>query len=249
MITPAVGVCPPSALAERKRLFQALSQALDVRFVDTRSGHEPLLASLCFEEEPGGVSEPTLVLGTGKGTTVGGSRVQFCRSSEVDGHLRGWAIEDEDVRGVASLGESRGAATLAAVADLPVWTTRIQEGERVDRAALLPRELHESETLQSNLVLGRFFGLLPLVAFLRSLDRQDQWHRPPVRASWPAGAGGGMIGLRSRCDKLAETLAGAAPSAGDSPGTGDGGRCRRLGAPLEPASACAATHRGSRRAG
>jgi hypothetical protein len=93
-------------------------------------------------------------------------------------------IGDETIGGGRSLAPDRQAVTLADVGGLPVWTTEPRAGARLDHAALVPEELGPDETLRSRIVPGRFFGLLPLVAFVRSLDRADVWHRPPVRASF-----------------------------------------------------------------
>jgi hypothetical protein len=184
MTTPVVGVSPPAAIAGRRRLFSALSRALDVQFVDAQTVDSPLLASVYLGEEPTIVTESSLVMGIGHGTTVDRSRVRFASADAVDGTLRGWEISDETLRGARGITPGRTSSTLAEAGDVPVWTTRTSNAFRLDHAALAPEELGPEETLRSRLVPGRFFGLLPLVSFIRSLDRPDQWHRPPVRASF-----------------------------------------------------------------
>jgi hypothetical protein len=184
MTLPLIGVSPPSGLARRPRLFAALSQALDVRFVGTDSGHPQPAATVHFGEDPVDVTVPSLVLGTGAGTVVDEARVRFGRSEILNAHLRGWSISDTTVPGVPGLTADRSAARLAEVAGLPVWTTQTRAGSRLDHATVMPEELGRDETLRSRLVPGNFLGLLPLVEFIRSLEREEGWCPPPVRASF-----------------------------------------------------------------
>lgn len=180
MTTPLVGVSPEAALAARPHLFEAVENACDVRFV---AGTRPSLsATVHIGEIPERTTEPTLVLGAGSGVALTDSEVTF--SNDLEGHLRGWTIADHTLPGTEHLEPRRGTSVLAAVSELPVWTTDIRSGQRFDHAALIPEELASNETLRSRIMPGRFLALLPLVAFLRSLERSDGWHRPPVRASF-----------------------------------------------------------------
>jgi hypothetical protein len=183
MMLPTIEVSPPSALATRPRLFQALAKALDVAF----SGPETVVtpsATVLFGKETDRVIAPSLVLGPGGSAPVGSPRIRFSRSAILDGHLRGWEIADALVPRANGLGVDREVTTLAEVSGAPVWTTRTQAGARLDHAVLLPAELAPDETLRSRLVPGRFFGLLPLVEFIRAVTRESGWKRPPVRASF-----------------------------------------------------------------
>jgi hypothetical protein len=184
MTLPPIGVSPPSALATRPRLFGALSQALDVRFVGADAGRQQPATTVYFGEDPVDITAPSLVLGTGAGAVVDESRVRFTRSESLDAHLRGWSISDATVPGVPGLAADRRAIGLAEVGGSPVWTTQTRAGGRLDHAIVMPEELDQGETLRSRLVPGEFFGLLPLVEFIRSLDRAAGWCRPPVHASF-----------------------------------------------------------------
>jgi hypothetical protein len=183
MMLPTIEVSPPSALATRPRLFQALAEALDVAF----SGPEKVVtpsATVFFGKEADRVIAPSLVLGPGGSAPVGSPRIRISRSAILDGHLRGWEIADALVPRANGLAVDRDVTTLAEVSGAPVWTTRTQAGTRLDHAVLLPAELASDETLRSRLVPGRFFGLLPLVEFIRAVTRESGWKRPPVRASF-----------------------------------------------------------------
>ena len=184
MTLPLIGVSPPSALATRSRLFDALSQALEVRFAAAGPGHPETQAVVFFEGEPDHAAVPSLALRSGSGTSISATSVRLARHVGVDAHLRGWTIADGDIDGASSLETVRGVATLADVAGRAVWTTQTRAGVRLDHVAMLPAELAPAETLRSRLVPGRFLGLLPLLHFVRSLAREDPWHLPPVRASF-----------------------------------------------------------------
>ena len=108
----------------------------------------------------------------------------MARSVVLHAHLRGWAIPDGAIGTAPSLEGGQQSVALATAGERPVWTTQIRNGAKLEHAALIPAELGNDETLASRLVPGRFFDLLPLVHFLRSLDRADRWHFPAVRASF-----------------------------------------------------------------
>ena len=180
MTTPLVGISPESALVARPNLFAALEQACDVRFV---AATQPSLAAMVhIGDSPGRVTGPTLVLGAGGGAAIADSEITFSRN--LDGHLRGWTIADETVAGTRHLEPASNASVLATVSGQPVWTTETRSSHRVDHAVLIPDELTGNETLQSRITPGRFLAMVPLVAFLRTLDGADSWQRPPVRASF-----------------------------------------------------------------
>jgi hypothetical protein len=184
MTQPLIGVSPPPALESRARLFAALSDALDVRFASAGTAPSGVAALVQFGDERTPTGLPTLVLGAGRGVPTGATHVQLTRSVALDTHLRSWTIPDDAIAAAPSLEASQQSETLATAGDRPVWCTQIRDGIKLEHAALVPTELGNDETLTSRLVPRRFFDLLPLVHFLRTLDRPDRWHLPPVCASF-----------------------------------------------------------------
>ncbi len=184
MARPIVEIVPAVALDVRRRLFAALSEALDLDF--STPGSTPAVAAgrVLIDEDPGNIDLPTLVLGAARGLPGSDPMVQFADSDAVPEPLRGWSIPDDAI-GMAHTLESVGQATvLARVSGRPVWTSEQQDGVRLDRAALVPAELGDADTLLGRWAPQSYFDLLPLVHFFRSLDRTDAWSQPPLMASF-----------------------------------------------------------------
>jgi hypothetical protein len=157
-------VTPASALAERCRLFAAISRLLDTEFVPEGAHGPPVVGRIEFGKadrvaDMGCIPTLTLVESTqASGTVV------FGDEDDVPRPFRRRVIRDS---ALGSLPPDIGARaqSLLAKSDLgrPVWLTL--SACRVVASA--PDELEPNETLRSRFRPGRFSDLLPLLAFVR----------------------------------------------------------------------------------
>jgi hypothetical protein len=181
-----VAISPPAALAERPRLFGALSAVLGVSFEgrdrDKTSGVDAVLSftgpGSRAEDRPG---PPLLVLREGATGAPSRAEVVLARSTRLDRRLRGARIhESAAVLGPAAPGR---AEVLASSDGVPLWTAR-QPGAGEPETALAPPELDAGEPLFGALRPGRFIALLPLVHFLRRTVAGAGWTAPPLRSTF-----------------------------------------------------------------
>lgn len=184
MARPCVEIVPSAALDGRKRLFAALSEALNLDFITPGSSGRAVVGRIWIDEEPWIADVPTLVLGAARGRPGSSPMVQFSRHDGVPEPFRGWSISDDTIEGAPTLDVGDRATVLAGVSGLPVWTIEDPEGVGLERAVLVPEELGESATLLSRFAPRGYFDLLPLLHFGRSLHRSDVWSPPPILASF-----------------------------------------------------------------
>jgi hypothetical protein len=183
--SPTVGIAPRSVLAERPRLFAALSEALDVRFEGRETGAwSGLVGAIVLESgardrEP---DVPTLSIAPSETRTVGGP-VSFSDSHHVDRRLRGRTLV-EDVAPIRTIGDSAGGDLVLAHGDRgPLWL-RGPEATLRHVACSLPRELGEDESLRDRLKTGHFVDAVPLIQFLREIGAGGRAVGPPLRAAF-----------------------------------------------------------------
>ncbi len=180
---PLIEVSPGEALSTRRRLFDAVAEAYDVRFGAPNEDREEPAGRILFDGETPQHGVPTLVLGEAGGTPAGDSLVHFTRSAVLDAHLRGWDIGDRLIAAATTI-PGDGAEVLATAGGRPVWTSREAGAGTIHAASLVPAELGATDTLHSRLVPGGFFDLLPLIHFLRSLPAVSGWTLPAPRAAF-----------------------------------------------------------------
>ncbi len=179
---PLIEVSPGHAFTARRRLFDVVAQALDVRVVGTGEVDREPAARIVLDGGTPDPGAPALVLGHSEGTSAGDSTVRLTRSAALDVQLRGWEIQDERIASAATL-PGDGHEVLATVGGRPVWTSSGSGSSRFEAASLVPQELGAAETLRSRFVPGRFFELLPLIQFLRSVS-SERWTLPPTMAAF-----------------------------------------------------------------
>lgn len=181
-----VGVQPGVELSRRPRLFAALSEAFpEVRFEAREAGETAELDALI---EFGGADEARAVAAAGLPALAalgpesepGDSVAVEFAGTHLDRRLRGKALPDRHLEGVAALQPEGGGEVLARVAGAPVWT---RQG-RLDLAAVAPSELAEGEPLRDRLGRERSLALLPLIELLRGLPEVRAWRPPPLRATF-----------------------------------------------------------------
>jgi hypothetical protein len=172
----------------RTRFFAALAQAFPVQFVAIDSARGERLDALVEYAAELGDNAPEhprkrfVVASPTPGATAEGV-VHFTDSASLDGRLRGRTLRDERLTEVAL--HAREADDVLASADgRPIWLKRTAAAGATDVVSSGPSELAEGEFLKDRLDPGRFFGLLPLVHFLRELCEPAAWTAPPTRAAF-----------------------------------------------------------------
>lgn len=208
-----LGVHPGAELRRRPRLFAALSEAFPgVSFEPREAGETAGVEALI---EIGGETEARSAASGGlralaalvpESEPGAAAVVDFATGAGFDRRLRGQAMPDRHLDGVAALDPREGTAVLARVAGAPVW---VREG-RLDVVAVAARELDEAEPLRDRLGRERSLALLPLVELLRELTAETAWQPPPLRAAfllddpnlhWPSY---GFLSLPRLSDHAAE---------------------------------------------
>jgi hypothetical protein len=178
--TRTIVVRPSEAWRSRPRLFAALEEALDVRFVPAdESSAGDAVAAIGFGAGDVSADLPTIVLPAEAVAPAGADDVdvRFAVDTRIDEALRGASLRHhalllEDL-------SSSAEATLASVGRAPVWA----RAGSVERVAVGIAELGLSEPLRNRLTSGSFLPLLPLVDFLRRVA-PPLFTTAPLRASF-----------------------------------------------------------------
>ena len=172
IVRPNLSVSPAEALRKRQRLFSALEQAFAVRFV---AGTELLPDGATMSVQSAGCSLHFV----DADRTDQPTRVTFDSTEALAQPLRGATLtEDQGVAPGRGL-PAEGTTILAHASMSPVWVRRGQE----EWSALAPTELEQGEPLREHLRENRFFGLLPLVEWLKRVA-PSSWSPPPIRAAF-----------------------------------------------------------------
>jgi hypothetical protein len=158
---------PPTALAGRRRLLEALERAYPVSFIPLEKETTPAAVVAFGNDSPPLPDVPTLFLI--EPMHRGGSRsvVEFMQDRLVPPPFRGRTLVEEgtEIRPLATEAED---TVLARMGRDVIWAAD-SSGALVHRAGSAPSELGQGERLRDRLRPGRFFDLLPLVHFLQML--------------------------------------------------------------------------------
>ncbi len=190
----SIGVYPPSARVDHRRLFDALERVFPVRFTGLDFGQaqfhhgaillsrdEPVLTAV----EAAGMRTYLAAGEVGVQATspiVTADGVTFGSAPEIDRYLRNQQLSDSQIIGTASLDPALLDIVLASVDGHPVWGRATRGRAAIDVVSMPPVELTEGEVLRDHLFTGRFMALAPLVHFLRELTADQAWDEPPIRA-------------------------------------------------------------------
>jgi hypothetical protein len=169
-----VAIIPGGATVGYRALTRALEEAFPVRFVgSSESDIDAASAVIVF---PGGrrperLRVPCLVL---KGSRTHEERgasftVEMSRCAQLDRPLHGQALTEHDRRPPTSLVTARGCRVLAVAAGKPIWTQSELDGIDHVTASSVPSELEDHEFLRDHMTSGRFWSLLPIAHFLKSI--------------------------------------------------------------------------------
>jgi hypothetical protein len=184
---PCVGVFPRASREERKRLFDALEQALDVRFVPRGPGEERELSGAIVWDGRD-LSRSALPQGLPRLTISGGAErqgppraVQLHRADVLDRRLRGLELADAGAAFPLGGGPWPDQKIVASADGRALWAVERVEADH-QRLAIGPDELGAGETLRERFQDGRFLAVLPILELGRRLRRAQDWAVPPLRA-------------------------------------------------------------------
>lgn len=191
MATKSIGVFPPEALAQRRRLFATLERAFDVRFHARQWGdYRDVAALIAFDDgddrldASARLGRPAFVVSSTGGRCAGADPVPVTFGDRTDRRLRRRVlVEDAAPSEPLPTTPLRGDA-LASLGDLRVWTREGQVPHHVDRVAFAPVELTAGERLKDHLQAGQFLTLLPLIQFLRDVCDEVGSSAIPLRATF-----------------------------------------------------------------
>jgi hypothetical protein len=193
-----VGVMPAHERRARGKLFDALEQALDVRFDGRELGeHDGLDAVLLLPAAADRAATlptwlPRMVAAREERAPLRwsplepnapacGPRIALAQRRPVDVRLRGERLCDAGLAQVPALVTQDGDRVLAERDDDAVWLSRAEGPGRADVVAIAPSELADEECLRERVRNGRFLAVVALVDFLRDVCR-NLWQAPPLRA-------------------------------------------------------------------
>lgn len=175
-----VFVDPPTAWENRRRLFTAIQDALEVRIVPrSESSAADATAAIVFDGEETNSGLPTIVLPSKIPATQNElMEVTFTSHPHVDSALRGAALSHRALP-LEQLSTAEDQDVLARAGGTPVW---ISSGS-VDRVAVGIAELRPSEPLRNRLASGSFLPLVSIADFLRRVTTR-RFTLPPLRATF-----------------------------------------------------------------
>jgi hypothetical protein len=180
-----VRVWPRSALADRPRLFGALSTAFEVEFEPLADGAPAADGLIAFGDAaishiPGHSAAPTLIVLGDSSTVAKPERFSIGSAPEVDARVR--SITLQDAFAPTFVPDGRGTVTLAEAGITPVWAcTGGQASAQFIRSAL--PELAEDEPLYA-LLSKRPLGAIAVVQLLRQVTKGHAWQPGPLRAAF-----------------------------------------------------------------
>ncbi len=184
---PVVGVLPPGGYERRRRLFETLGEAADVRFVPRQPGDgRGLSGALVWADEIGAIAPPppgipSLAVGGASNRPHRGLNVRLARDEGLDPRLRGWELSEDGADRMTEILPTSEERVLASDADgRALWVAGA--GGKAQRAAATPQELGPDELLRDRLRDGRFAALLPILELIRRAAHTDGWISPAPRA-------------------------------------------------------------------
>ncbi len=120
----------------------------------------------------------------GTGRQAAGGLLRFADSHLLPGVFRGRTLTLARALKLAPFEFEGGCnqEVVASVEGRPVWTVRCKGDSRADFAGTGLPQVQTGEGLRDHFHADNFFGLLPLVTFLRRICGEDAWKPPFIRA-------------------------------------------------------------------
>jgi len=179
-----IGVSPPSYRDRLDWLFGLLEQAYNVRFCATSPERiHAGGAGIVFHEEgePPPLPPAALLYMVDASGPAATQELSFTRDPLLDGRFHGRTLTEKSLPLLRPLC-AEGARVLCSSAGGPVWVRRETRSGRCDVVRLPGGDWLSRVTLWENLQDQRFFIVLTLVHFLKSVLGDSGWRPPPLRA-------------------------------------------------------------------
>lgn len=189
-----IGLAAPQLSSGMKALFDALGEALGIRFVRGEPGDGPGVAAWIVLEADRDLASrfadcglacyivPTAAALTACGATP---QLEFTAHPVLPAVLRHRTVSDDDVAAMCGLpawfDELR---PLAHKDGVPVWSVVDRAGIPHHIVAVAPPELNDDEPLFAHFCRHRLAALLPLVSFVLDASAEPGWDPPPLQASF-----------------------------------------------------------------
>jgi len=183
----AVAIIPRSAIPAYANLLGALEEAYPVQFVGSRTGDiDTAAAAIVFPggQRPESLPIPCLVLtAPGAESQRGlGFAVDIARCADIDRALHGQRLAEQHHGMPAALPLDGCLRVLASAGGKPVWVQSVAGGVHWSAASAVPPELSDREFLRDHMTPGRFWSLLPLAHFLKTICHRISNPYEPLRA-------------------------------------------------------------------
>ncbi len=187
-----IGISAPQKFPRRRRMFDALGEIFDVRFVERSFGDDAGIDAWILHEADGetfrriaysdrhcyAVIRGDQLVPCGESSTI-----DFALHSVVPSVLSGRQIRsDEAVKLMALPRWLQNVTVLASKEGSPIWAVGEVERNSHHYVALSVPELNEGEATFQHFHGVQFLSLLPLLIFLRALTEDRHWEQPPLQA-------------------------------------------------------------------
>ena len=174
-----------------RRTLGALEQLFNIRFEERTSGDDTGLDAL-ISSEPNLDSSSIVPTQCPSYSIVNGDHsmhvevtnaIEFSRHEALPNVLSGRRIESVEAPGLSCLpSRFKKATVLASKKGAPLWAMVESQGFQHHFVSSPIPELNEGEPLFLYFYKDRFFQLLTLIIFLRSITEEEGWAPPPLQA-------------------------------------------------------------------
>ncbi len=177
-------------MQEHAALFQVLSHAYPVDFRPYSSGADGSAGVIFLNAKPEqaqtalppGVNVLVILGCESAGVDAQKGVINFHNSSGVDSCFHGQKMKDEVARGFQRLSPRDGDEIVAELDGVPVWVARKEAQSNISIVGVKPPAFAAGQTIYDVFNRRNWIQLLPLLNFLKTLTRDEDWQRPPLRA-------------------------------------------------------------------
>ena len=186
-----IGIAATLCTPEMGRLIRALNRAFPIHIEHREPGRLAELdaviicdggrdaARAAIKE---GISSYSVLHDPDRSGPAAPSMIRFTSSRAVAPCLRDREMSAENASTLRPVEVLSGEEIVASNDRGPVWVSREENGRRHDFVSSALPVLKEGEQLLHYMYERRFLGLLPLIQFLKDLEKEKGWRSPPLRA-------------------------------------------------------------------
>ncbi len=189
--TKRVGVVGGSNTQRYRFLLQALARLYPVEFCEVSALGQSDVSALVVLNGNVALGQEAASRGIRSWVVLGGDRaanglcdseIRFSNSTELDVYLRDQVMMERAAGACRPMAVAPGDDVLATCKGAPVWLSRRMGMAACQLVGKSLPILDQGEHLFRHLSGGNFFGLLPLMNFLRELVEDVDWQSPAPRA-------------------------------------------------------------------